>query len=146
MCNDLQSCFAFSLVSFELVFIEGNHLLNNEIGLLSLTPCISFSNCTALTSVNFPALTTLSASSCMTYCFRYCSSLTDVYFPALTTTSFGSNKDQMNRLLNSTGTTVTHTLHFPSNLETIISGLTGYPTFGGTASAVQILFDLAATS
>lgn len=136
----LQYCFnqckKLTSVSFpKLATLSGNY---------SLQSC--FSNCTALTSVNFPALTTLSASSCMAYCFSYCSSLTDVYFPALTTSSFGSNKDQMSGLLSSTGTTVTHTLHFPSNLETIISGLTEYPIFGGTASAVQILFDLAATS
>jgi hypothetical protein len=49
-------------------------------------------------------------------------------------------------MLNSTGTTTTHTLHFPSNLESTIQGLSGYPTFGGTSGYVVLAYDLPATS
>jgi hypothetical protein len=37
-------------------------------------------------------------------------------------------------------------VHFPSNLSSTISGLTGYPLFGGASGKVTLLFDLAATS
>jgi hypothetical protein len=69
-----------------------------------------------------------------------------VYFPALTTNSFGTRVNQFQNLLTSTGSAITHTLHFPSNLESKISSLTGYPTFGGTSGYVTLLFDLTATS
>ena len=49
-------------------------------------------------------------------------------------------------MLIGTGNTKTHTLHFPSNLETTIQGLTGYPLFGGTSGYVVLSFDLTQTS
>ena len=97
-------------------------------------------------SVSFPNLTTISGSNGCYYMFSACTSLTDVYFPALTTTSFGSNVNQFNSMLATTGNTTTHTLHFPSNLESTISNLTGYPLFGGTSGYVVCAFDLPATS
>jgi hypothetical protein len=49
-------------------------------------------------------------------------------------------------MMSSTGTSVTHTIHFPSNMETTISTLTTYPLFGGTSGYVTLAFDLPATS
>ena len=99
--------------------------------------------CTALISVSFPALTTIS-NACY-YMLQSCTALTDVYFPALTTTSFGSYTNQFYNMMSKTGTNVTHTLHFPSNLESKIQRLQGYPTFGGTSGYVVCAFDLPAT-
>ena len=48
-------------------------------------------------------------------------------------------------MMQNTGTTTTHTLHFPSNLESTIQGLTGYPLFSGTSGYVVCAFDLPAT-
>jgi hypothetical protein len=49
-------------------------------------------------------------------------------------------------MLSNTGTSRTHTIHFPSNLQTKISTLSGYPNFGGTNGYVTLAFDLPATS
>ena len=106
----------------------------------------AFYFCNALTSVSFPNLTTISGSYACQLMFSYCSSLTDVYFSALTTSSFGSYVNQFSGIMQSTGTSKTHTLHFPSNLESTISGLSGYPLFGGTSGYVVCAFDLPATS
>lgn len=132
----------------------------------------TFSNCTRLTSVTLPALTTVTGSDAFYdtfynctgltkvyfsslssilgrgfyYAFRGCTGLTDVYFNSLTTSGFGTYNTQFRDMLYSTGSTTTHTLHFPSNLETTIQGLTGYPTFGGNSGYVVLSFDLPATS
>lgn len=105
-----------------------------------------FSRCTGLTDVSFQALTTINSSGALASAFAQCTGITNVYFNSLTTTSFGSIKNQFNSLLATTGKTVTHTLHFPSNLQSKISTLTGYPTFGGTSGYVVCAFDLPATS
>ena len=105
-----------------------------------------FQNCKSLTSVDLPALTTVTGYQALYCAFQNCTQLTDVYFRSLTTSSFGSYINQFTQLMSGTGTTVTHTLHFPSNLESTISGLTGYPNFGGSSSYVVLAFDLPATS
>ena len=106
----------------------------------------AFQGCTGLTSVDLFSLTTVSGNGGFSGAFRDCTGLTDIYFRALTTTSFGSYTNQFSSMLAGTGTTKTHTLHFPSNLQSTISGLQGYPNFGGTAGYVTCLFDLPATS
>lgn len=97
-----------------------------------------------LETASFPVLTNLDQMS-MGSAFLHQTKLTDVYFNALTTTSF-AHANPFNNMLRDTGTAVTHTLHFPSNLETTIQGLTGYPLFGGTSGYVTLSFDLTATS
>lgn len=63
-----------------------------------------------------------------------------IYFRALTTqTNYVPNVFQP-ICKNATNAVV----HFPSNLESIVSGLTGYPNFGGTNTTIA--FDLPATS
>ena len=106
----------------------------------------AFTGCTALTSVDLSSLTTVSGSKCLSSAFNGCTGLTDIYFRALTTSSFGSYKNQFDSMLSSTGSTKTHTIHFPSNLQSKISSLTGYPNFGGTSGYVTLSFDLPATS
>lgn len=128
-CSSLTSVNLSSLTS-----IGGEEGLSN-----------SFNNCTGLTRVDLLSLTSIGSSG-LYYAFGYCTSLTDVYFNSLTTTSFGSYKNQFSSMLARTGTSVTHTLHFPSNLQSTIQGLTGYPNFGGTSGYVTLSFDLPATS
>lgn len=104
-----------------------------------------FRGCTGLKTVYLSNLTN-AGSGCFNGCFQSCTSLEDVYFNSLTTSSFGSYTNQFNMMLSSTGSSVTHTLHFPSNLQATIQGLTGYPTFSGTSGYVTLSFDLPATS
>lgn len=101
-----------------------------------------FHNLTTITSASFPDLDNLTTKGALVNCFSGCTGLTSVSFPALKTTSFGStNKDQLNNLVYGvTGCTI----HFPSNLSSKVSSLTGYPNFGGTSTSV--LFDLPATN
>lgn len=102
--------------------------------------------CLSLVSASFPMLKTLQVKYALGNAFTGCTNITDIYFPSLMTTSFGvSYIDQFYNLVQNTGTTVTHTLHFPSNLENTISKLQGYPLFGGTSGYVVLSFDLPAT-
>ena len=125
-----QSCTSLTSVSFpSLTTISGS------------SACYyMLQSCIALTSVSFPSLTTISGNFGCAYMLQNCTALTDVYFPALTTTSFGSRVNQFNGMMGITGTNVTHTLHFPSNLESKIQGLEGYPTFGGTSGYVVLCY------
>lgn len=112
----------------------------------------SFLNGTSVVTVSFPMLSSVTGTSVFTSCFANCKVITDIYFNSLTTTSFGSNLNQFNNMFNSNasaGTAATSgnvNVHFPSNLETTISSLTGYPLFGGASGRVTLLFDLPATS
>lgn len=105
----------------------------------------AFYSCYVLTSVDLSSVSSIGDRG-LYDAFYSCTGLTDVYFNSLTTTSFGSYRNQFQYMLNGTGTTTIHTLHFPSNLSSTISGLTGYPTFGGTSGYVTLSFDLPATS
>lgn len=132
-----DGCKGLTSVSFPaLTTVSGNNAFS-----------LTFERCTGLTSVSFPVLTSVNGSNVFYNIFRSTAGLTDVYFNALTTNSFGTDyKSQFVNMMASTGKTITHTLHFPSNLESTISGLTGYPTFGGNATYISIVFDLPATS
>ena len=115
----------------------------------------AFSGCTGLTTVRFPLLDTIldtpssftGNGNCFSRAFQECPNLSNIYFNSLKTTSFGSLTNQFNEMLYefSTPNTV-HTIHFPSNLQSKISGLTGYPNFGGKSGYVTLSFDLPATS
>ena len=125
----------------------------------------AFRNCKLLNNIEFPLLTTLT-SRAFQYTFynsnyqgnitiRF-TSLTHIedemnvfesmlyghnnsviYFPALTSSSFGSGLAQFKSMLSGAENTV---LHFPTALQTKISSMTGYPSFGGNNTTV--LFDL----
>lgn len=101
-----------------------------------------FESCVNLTSVDLSSLRDISNTTTCAYMFSNCTSLTRLDFPALTSTSFGTRTSQFDNMLSGvTGCTV----HFPSNLQSIIgswdSVLNG---FGGTNTTVS--FDLTATS
>lgn len=97
-----------------------------------------FTGCAYLTSVDLSSLTNLGWGA-LRYAFMDCPSLTSISFPALTSTSFGANTNQFNFMLSEDGVT----LHFPSNVQSEVEALDGYPDFGGTNTTV--LFDLPAT-
>ena len=101
----------------------------------------TFWECNSLTSVDLSNLTTLSGYYAMQGAFDGCKSLRELSFPALTSNSFGSYTNQFNGMLNRvTGCTV----HFPSNLESVIGSWSDVTSgFGGTNTIV--LFDLPAT-
>lgn len=97
----------------------------------------AFDGCTRLNTVDFSALSSMACSYALRYAFRNCSSLSTLSFPSLTTSSFGNYMNQFNSMLSGcTGVTV----HFPSSLQNLIPGFSGYPNFGGTNNTV--LFDL----
>lgn len=77
------------------------------------------------------------SSKLLQYAFRNCSSLEDVYLSSFHTT-------KANALNNSLTGTNGVKLHFPSNMQSNISVLTGYPNFGGTNTSV--LFDMHETA
>lgn len=71
----------------------------------------------------------------------YRTGITDLYFNSLTSSSFGSYTNQFSNMLSGvTGCTV----HFPSNLQSVIGSWADVTNgFGGTNTIV--LFDLPAT-
>lgn len=116
--------------------------LSNLESITSQRACANmFWNCTRLTSISFPKLKILTGSNACGNMFNGCTRLTSVSFPALTSTSFGSQTTQFNNmLLKVSGCTV----HFPSNLQSVIGGWSSVTSgFGGTNTTV--LFDLPAT-
>jgi uncharacterized ParB-like nuclease family protein len=102
----------------------------------------AFQGCTGLTSVDLSSLTTINGYQAMGYAFSGCTKLTTLSFPSLISTGFGSNTNQFNSMLSGvSGCTV----HFPSNLQSVIGSWTSVTSgFGGTNTTV--LFDLPATS
>ena len=100
----------------------------------------AFNNCLALETLEFSVLNNIGAQ-CFLAGFWYCTNLKHIYFPAITENSFGQSTGAFLSMLNGvTGCS----LHFPSNVQSLIEGLDKYPNFGGTDTVV--LFDLPATS
>ena len=99
-----------------------------------------FSYCSGLTSVDLSSLRTVNS---MGGAFSNCTSLTTLSFPSLTSTGLINpyNQEFTNMLNGVTGCTV----HFPSNLQSTMSSWSDVINgFGGTNTTV--LFDLPATS
>ena len=105
-------------------------------GLLS-----AFRGCTSLTSVDLSNVTSIDNAG-LSSAFDSCTSLTSLSFPKLNSNSFGGYTNQFYRMLSGvTGCTV----HFPSNLESVIGSWSDVTSgFGGTDTVV--LFDLLATT
>lgn len=101
----------------------------------------AFSGCTSLTSVDLNNLQSIGDSG-LDGAFEYCTNLTSISFPALNSNSFGLYRNQFSIMLYGvTGCTV----HFPSNLESVIGSWYDVTSgFGGTNTSV--LFDLPATT
>lgn len=97
----------------------------------------AFLDCTSLTTVSFPKVEILTCPQGMSTCFQNCTSLEDVYFDSLTIDSFGTITNQFSNMLRGCSGVK---LHFPDGLQGVISGLSGFPNFGGTSTSV--LFDL----
>lgn len=98
--------------------------------------------CPKFTNINLSKLAHLQEQNCLSRAFMYSTSLTTLSFPALTSTSFGSYTNHFNNMLSGvTGCTV----HFPSNLQSVIGSWSDVTAgFGGTNTT--ILFDLPATT
>lgn len=96
---------------------------------------------TKIVQAGFPALSDVTGSQCLAQLFQNCSLLQSISFPALKSTSFGTYTNQFHNMLqNVTGCTV----HFPSNLQSVIGSWSDVTAgFGGTNTTV--LFDLPAT-
>lgn len=107
----------------------------------SFSLAYSFYGCLGITEANFSGLESITGEKALQKAFANCTNLTEVSFPALSSTFFGTNTDQFNdMLLGVTGCTV----HFPSNLETVIDSWADVVSgFGGTSTIV--LFDLEPT-
>lgn len=116
-----------------------NFPLLQAVGPSALT--YAFANCTNLTTGVFPALNSITSSGVFRNTFAGCTNLASLSFPALTSTSFGSYTNQFNNMLSGvTGCTV----HFPSNLQSVIGSWSDVTNgFGGTNTTV--LFDLPQT-
>lgn len=166
MSNLIYSNSAIGSVNFpELVSISGSYCFsyviynNSSIDLKTLSfPKLTtvngdniftygFASNGYLETVTFTSLDSISGSNVFTNCFSSDSRIKDIYFPALKTTSFG-NVNQFNNMFNSStaNTSLSFTMHFPSNLSSTIAGLTGYPNFGATSGRLTLSFDLPATS
>ena len=116
-----------------------------------------FSSCTGLTTAKLNALNAMSVQMSLSYAqmFPSCTHLESVEFGGLTASTFASKKDQIAYLFNNTtGRDAPNgcTVHFPSNFDPSdpnhtfdASTLTGYPTFGGSASYIHVAFDLPAS-
>ncbi len=142
--SSFSSCSSLTSVEFP----ELTTIINNNNSALGNT----FQSDSYLTTVRFPKLYHLECSattnSCFYNCFSSCARLTDIYFNALTTTSFVNSVRQFMNMFNSSAmsTSGNCTIHFPSNLETTIQGLNGYPNFGAPAGRVTLAYDLPATN
>ncbi len=100
----------------------------------------TFASCSGLTSVSFPALTTISGSAAMSNTFASCSGLTSVSFPALTeavATAFGSSSYSYIFY----GCTALTEIHFRAAAQATIEAMTGYADKWGATNAT-IYFDL----
>ena len=101
-----------------------------------------FKGCIGITTVTLTSLSSVTEHNACRSMFQGCTSLTSLSFPALNSNSFGSSTSQFGNMLGGvTGCTV----HFPSNLQSVIGSWTSVTSgFGGTNTTV--LFDLPATN
>lgn len=99
---------------------------------------------TPLTSIVFPVLSTINCdvgAPTFMSAFTNCSSLTSISFPALTSSSFGDMTNQFGGML---GDVTGCTVHFPSNLESVIGSWSDV-TAGFDGTDTTVLYDLDAT-
>lgn len=97
----------------------------------------TFASTSSLLSVTFPKLSSITGASAFSYAFSN-SGIQNLYFPALNSSSFGSNTNQFSSMINNTNGC---TIHFPSGLQSTISGLSGASSnFGGRNA--EIVYDL----
>ncbi|MBO7715672.1 MAG: hypothetical protein J6S85_19070 [Methanobrevibacter sp.] len=142
------------------MFSACSNLTNIELNSLTTvtgTNCFSsFCGNAAVTSIKMNALNTITVQlSNVVGAFSNARYLSSVELGGLTSSTFSSATNQLQYLFGSTtGNLAANgcTLHFPSNFDPSdpnhtfdASTLTGYPTFGGSASYIHVAFDLPAT-
>ena len=91
----------------------------------------------SISSIDLSGLTTISGKSACSQMFYNCKNLKNLSFPSLKTIS---NQNAFFGLITVCSNV---TIHFPSNMQSIIQGLSGYPNFSGTNTT--LLFDLPST-
>ena len=99
---------------------------------------------TGLTEVRFYNLALIRGVQPFDQAFLSCANLANLYFYAIDGDTFDGEVSAFNRMLRNCPNV---TVHFPSNRQTLIEGMTGYSTtapFGATAG--QVLFDLPPTA
>lgn len=118
----------------------------------------AFRQCSNLISIKLNALNNITgqlSNDSYGAVAGYCSKLETVELGGLTASTFASAVNQLQYLFDSsTGQNAPNgcTVHLPSNFDPSdpnhtfdASTLTGYPTFGGSASYIHVAFDLPAT-
>lgn len=107
----------------------------------------AFRGCIQLKTLSFPKLSTIGQRG-LNYICQGCYRLESLYFYALNENTFKSYKNQLYNMFNNQTVLYSEalTVHFPSNMEETIATLTGYPTFGATASKITLAFDLPSTA
>lgn len=114
----------------------------NGSGALARALSVAANSSNHLTSVEFTSLKTLRGVGSLRYLFENRTSLNTLYFPALRSDSFGTLKNQFDNML---GGVDGCTVHFPSNLQSILSTWTSVQNgFGGTNTTIS--YDLDPTS
>jgi len=105
----------------------------------------AFSGCPKLTTASFSKLYNVGnkgSYAAMNVFFSSCTSLQSIYFSAFTSEYASWNVNNLDRMLSGvTGCTV----HFPSNLQSVI-GSHSYVTAGFGGTNTTVLFDLPATT
>lgn len=101
----------------------------------------AFYECPKLTDVDFSSLNLMRGALTFSSAFSRCTSLTTLSFPSLNSQSFGTVTNHFSNMLQGvTGCTV----HFPSNLQSVIGSWSDVTNgFGGTNTTV--LWDLSPT-
>ena len=99
-----------------------------------------FSDCTSLHEIEFPRLSKIADTGVLDSAFKN-SGIQEIKFPALNSTSFGTYTDQFHDMLVGTSNCV---VHFPSNLQSLLSTWTDVQNKFGSTTAT-ILFNLPAT-
>ena len=130
LCYAFYSCTNLTSTGLNNVTSIGNDGLNS-----------AFYGCRNLTSTGLNNVTSIGGYG-LRWAFQGCTSLTSLSFPALNSNSFGRYTNQFDSMLE--GVTAC-TVHFPSNLESVIGSWSDVlDGFGGTNTTV--LFDLPATT
>lgn len=135
--------YMFSYSNIESINLSGLKEIKSNIN-NSQYQCLSMcENCVNLESVYLDSLELVNGFGACYSMFANCPKLKTLSFPAIKTNSFGSSRSQFSGIC---GSDTDITLHFPSNVQSVIEELSGYSLtkpFGATSGT--ILFDLPAT-
>lgn len=99
----------------------------------------SFYNTGISGNLDLSSLTTIGDSS-FYYAFYGCTKLSSIMFNSITTIPNNGFSSMFS--FSTASESGTCTVHFPSNMQSTISTLSGYPTFGGDSNRIILSFDL----